>query len=171
MEGIMKPILACLLGISVLIFACDQLVGPTGPQGPEGPQGPAGPSSEQDKQIRLPFTGGSWGADTTGWITSAQIYRFSILNYVNVDSLTFVAKMVGGTNGETYAMARLYNLTDSVFIENSLIQTTSPQWIWVESGNLYDNMPEKEIDLAIHLQESKEGDVAMCCEYLYVYRQ
>ena len=133
---------------------------------------PEGPAEDLDKQIRVPFTVGSFGADTTGWFTRAQIYKFSKLNYVNVDSITFVAYMRGGTDGETYGIARLYNLTDSVFIENSLIQTASLQRVWVESGNLYDYLPEKEIDLTIHFKKSgKEGGVSMCCEYLFIYRQ
>ncbi|MFC1483999.1 collagen-like protein [Candidatus Neomarinimicrobiota bacterium] len=167
--------------ILIAVAACEGPVGPEGPLGPEGPigpEGPAGTGQDQDKLLRIPFSGvGIFNADTTTSISSAEIYRFSKLDYVDVDSITFVTKLwlnysyADVTEGAV-ATARIYNLTDSTFVEHSVVQSSSIEEVWVESGDIYPYLPEEEINLAISLRTS----ISMVhahnrYSHLYVYRR
>jgi hypothetical protein len=164
--------------VAILLLVLTACEGPAGPEGPMGPEGPPGTGQEQDKLLRIPFSGVGFGnSDTTASISSADIYRFSKLDYVDVDSIKFVTKLYlyyGYSSVTEGAMAevQLYNRTDSVLIENSLIQSTSTDPIWLESGDIYPYMPDDRIDLTIWIRSSIKEVRADCRDpYLYIYRR
>jgi len=189
--------LAILLSIVVLDLGCsgakDGAEGPEGkqgqlgeqgPQGEQGLQGIQGPQGEQgppgqdcacDKQVRLPF---GWGAgyytnDTTEWIQSDISYtlnKFDVQNYTNVTSVIFSA-LLDTADSKSNCYVELYNLTDDAPIPNSQIETKSETTIWVDSPNLIDSFPDKEIELAVRVRSETQGvSVSVLNPQIYLYK-
>lgn len=50
----------------------------------------------------------------------------------------------------------LYNLTDNVPIAGSEVSAADTDGVWVDSGNFWNNLPDKEIDIAIRMKSSVE---------------
>lgn len=140
-------------------------VGPMGPQGPAGPQGPVGPQGPFDKIVRLPFftAGVSHSASNPEANTclreSTHIIKFNRRDYAGVDSVIFIASLSSSTSSAR-AIADVFNLTDGVVVTRSQVQTTSTSATWVESGNLFGGLPDKEITLCIRLRPETSGAVA-----------
>lgn len=150
-------LLILLIGV-FMVAACEGPVGPQGQTGTAGEQGDPGLPGSSDKQIRLGFemTGGFGISSDTARIIGPSVYitNFDKRNYVGVDSIVFSALLY--PDDSTYlAHVELYNVTDGIPITNSDISTNTYEW--VESGNIYDDLPDKEIDLTFQVRLSTYG--------------
>ena len=166
--AIMKKIML-FLSILILIIPLNNCTGP------EGPAGPPGKDATMEKQIRLTFELTTWGVpyDSVYTILSCcSIPKFNITNYLDVDSVVFFA-YISAEGENNYCIVDLFNLTDSIAIKNSLLKTNL-DGEYVETGNIYNNLPKKEIDLAIRIRSSyynTESHVNIGHAYLFLYRR
>jgi hypothetical protein len=135
----------------------------------EGPMGPAGQDAYSDSQIRLPMLSGGNTTSEDGVLISG-IIKFDKRNYEGVDSIIFIAYPYSG-NINNYCMVELYNFTDSVVIENSLLKSNQPgnSQVYQETGNLYNYLPDKEIDLGISIKSEHEGSFSGIINYSYLF--
>ena len=105
-----------------------------------------------DEQIRLYLikgNGGGIGTRDTPEI-GGEIIDFDKRNYIGVDSIVFIPKLRSQI-ANTAIIAELYDVTNNRVINNSRVSSTSTVSTLVESANVYSDLPEEEIDLAIKL--------------------
>jgi hypothetical protein len=68
--------------------------------------------------------------------------------------------------------AKLYNMTDNVSFNNSLVSSNSSLPVIVYSRNIYNDLPKKDIDLGVELYSDVEGKGgAISYSYLILYRK
>ncbi|WP_162056254.1 hypothetical protein [Pontibacter pamirensis] len=121
-----------------------------------------------DKEVRLVFFSGHWSTNQTDFELLpdfTHLIKFDKTNYSNLSSITIYASIATGSLDNTVEM-ELFNVTDSVSVNNTSLQasttvTTVINYKLVFSDNILNELPEKEIDLAIRLK-SKNGS------YVYV---
>jgi hypothetical protein len=127
-----------------------------------------------DYQIRLEF-GGDLSNSTTEWRISEYetwyLTKFNKNYYANVDSIIFSCSM-NTSNDSTKCIAELYNITDSVSIQNTLLESNVTQYVFVDSENIFDSLPDKEITLAIRIKSEHNGVRVNTGKrsYLFLYR-
>lgn len=129
-------------------------------------------SGEQDKQIVL-HLGGSKSISQTPNLGLDPIIKFKKSNFTGVDSIVFIAvPYVSDPSFE--AVVDLYNVTDeagitgSEIISNQLLNVNG----FLQTGNLYNQIPDKEITLVTRTRSTKEGAYAGCYyAYLVLYRK
>ncbi len=155
-----------------LITSCKK-EGPAGPQGPAGQNGQNGQDGSSDKQIRLviePYISTS----TTAGMKYMGLIKFDKRNYAGVDSIIFVSNVYSG-NVSSHGIVELYNFTDSVVINHSLLQSNQPQSpaSYVQTGNIYSDLPEKEVDLGIWVRSETAGIIGgtYLSSHLFLYRK
>lgn len=127
---------------------------------------------EQDKQIVLPL-GGSSSASLTPSLGKDPIIKFKKSNFLGLDSIVFVA-VPFVSDPSFQAVVDLYDVTDGVGISGSEI--TSSQTLnlngFIQTGNLYNQLPDREITLVTRVHSSREGGYAGCYyAYLVLYRK
>jgi hypothetical protein len=130
---------------------------------------------ETDKQVRLAIGESNVSTTSTDWYnTPFQTYRlikFNKLDFANVDSITFVPSLYT-SDAANKVFVQLYNWTDNVVISDSEITSNTPDWIFKESGDLYDKLPNKEVILGIRIKsESSSYFVSTgIVSYLFIYK-
>ncbi len=143
------------------IIGCNHFVGPQGEQGP------------YDKQVRLEIKINSRGFQDTTWQGENYqgLMKFNVDHFIGVDSVVFICELCTKED-TTKCMARLFNSTDNTPIFSSYIETYSTEYEWVESGNIFQELPKKEITLTIQVKSSNMGsDVTQGWAYLILYRK
>jgi hypothetical protein len=159
----------------VLLLACK---GPKGDQGLTGPHGEMGTQGSFDKQIRL-NVGAPVGIDLipidTLWHNGDTLYhtmsRFNKAYYVNVDSVIFET-LAGSFTDTTTCFVRLFNLTDRIPIDSSVVSVDGPGFKFVHTGNIFKYLPEKEIILGIQVRTNNIGREIYSNQFaLYLYRK
>jgi len=91
-------------------------------------------------------------------------------NYQGLDSIIFMARMYTSYTRSACRL-NLYNLNDSVIIENSTLLSISENPEWVKSENLIDFFPGGSFDLTVKIQAEYPYYSAFCsdaCLYLYM---
>jgi len=156
----------CILGImlalsSIFMFSCEK-------------------ESETyyDKLVRIEIPTNGNSTTSSEWSRNIPGYNlsdFSKEDYRNVDSIVFVSTMRSDYVGNIYNSAKciveLMNMTDTVAIENSLIESKSVVLDYFYSKNIYNSLPSKRIDLGIRIRSEIEGiPVFYGYSYLYIYR-
>ncbi len=155
----------------------------------DGPVGPAGKDGAQDKRIIYYFTFPITTFDTTGYVY-ANLVKFDKRDFVGVDSIILVANPTVEDKGspDTYCLIDMYNLTDNIPIANSLVSSNRPNDslynaiykngvytsnMYLQSGNFFSALPNKEINLGIRLRTSKQGVMAYGGHsyYIILYRR
>ena len=146
---------------------------------PEGPAGPAGKDGTMEKQISIQFFSGISFGDSGNnrefILLNRSIIKFNINNYIDVDSVIFVAE-ISAFVYDNYFPADLFNLTDSTAIMNSSIKTKGSGYVHdiVESGNIFNSLPKKEIEIAIRLRTpslDSNNTVSIYRAWLFLYRR
>lgn len=91
--------------------------------------------TSQAKVIYIPL-GGSGSTASTSWadVGNAEVY-FNIDDYQNVDRIYFEG-FIKVKNGNGKAFARLYDVTHSIGVQGSDIETINENFTMVESGTL-----------------------------------
>jgi len=159
-----KLLFIFLLVFSLLVISCEGPKGDTGPTGPSGTQGPPG---NNDEQIRLEFGTFAVSTNDTSWYLTGPLSRIDNFNkdyFTGVDSIIFVVN-IGSTNLNTYCVADLFNVTDSLSVLGSMVMTNDTTRFkysiisgkWCQSGNIIDNIPSKEISLAVRFRSDNYG--------------
>ena len=165
LHRIFKYLLLSLITLLIIVseFAC------------EGSTGPEGPAGDSDKQIRLNIPAGGQGTSGTDWRIlpePSHLIKFNKNYYVNVDSIIFICSFGNDGSSAASAFVNLYNVTDSLPIANSLLQNNTNPYVWVESGNLLDELPSEEINLAIRIRSETQGiGVGIASAFLLLYRE
>lgn len=113
-----------------------------------------------DKEIRLPFSfpfNGIEGFGTEASILSGNIFlrNFNKKNYPQLKSISFSAFLIGADPDQI--IVELYNETDGVVIQNSLISTSSTEYAWVDSQDILNSLPNKEINLTLSIRSTATG--------------
>lgn len=154
--------------------------GLTGPQSsePEVTTPPPTTGVEYDKQIRFEI-----GNSTTNWSTTSsemrfpsatnRLIKFNKNNYPNVTRAVF-AVWARTTSPTSACNVSLYNVTDQVGIDASLIQTTDtgPGYTLIESDNILDQLPDGEVDLSFGFFSDREGvEVNVNHAFVFLYRE
>jgi hypothetical protein len=130
---------------------------------------------DYDNLERIEF-GGDFGNNSTTWLVSPHetfnLIKFNKLDYATVDSITFVGSLFITNSGATCSV-ELYNLTDEVPIENSLLESSTEAYIFKESENIFDQLPDKEITLAVRLKTNTQHVEARTGvrSFLFIYRK
>ncbi|WP_136482150.1 DUF7151 family protein [Cognatitamlana onchidii] len=132
-----------------------------------------------DEQIRLLIISGSGGEfGTNGPPTiDGELIDFDKRNWIGVDSIVFIPGLHTWTSNNT-VFAELYDLTNNRVIDNSKVSTNSTDFIHVKSSNIFSDLPEEKIDLAIQLTSENlvdpngpiEWSWARAKSYLMLYR-
>lgn len=127
---------------------------------------------EQDKLIVLPL-GGSKSISQTPALGQDPIIKFNKNNFLGLDSIVFIAvPYVSDPSFE--AVVDLYNVTDGVTIAGSEIVSNQTLNVngFIQTGNLYDQLPGKEITLVTRTRSTREGAYAGCYyAYLVLFRK
>ena len=128
-----------------------------------------------DKQTRLEIGESNNSTSSTDWYSASfQTYRlikFNKLNYSNVDSITFVPSLyTSDITNKVYV--ELYNWTDNVEINNTHMSSNTKDWIFKESVNIYDQLPNKEITLGIRFKSENSSFYVSTGirSYLFIYK-
>lgn len=126
---------------------------------------------EHDKLIVMPL-GGSASLSQTPDIGQDPIIKFKKSNFVGIDSIVFVA-VPYVSDPSFQSVVDLYNVTDTVSITGSEIVSNQTFNIngFIQTGNLYNEIPDKEITLVTRTRSTREGAYAGCYyAYLVLYR-
>ncbi len=127
---------------------------------------------EQDKLIVLPL-GGSASISQTPGLGLDPIIKFKKSNFLGVDSIVFIA-VPYVSDPSFQSVVDLYNVTDTVSIAGSEIASNQIFNIngFLQSGNLYNQIPDKEITLVTRTRSTREGAYAGCYyAYIVLFRK
>lgn len=128
-----------------------------------------------DEQIRLVIYSSKVAACTCGANRfEGDLIDFDKRNWVGVDSIIFIPSMYADLTGFP-AFAELYDQTNSQVIANSTVSTSNTTATHVKSINIYDDLPEEEVDLSIQIRTENPninatGTVLTGKSYLMLYR-
>ena len=132
-----------------------------------------------DEQIRLSFGNSFLVSSSSDWIFSnnetEHLLKFNKLNYTNVDSIV-VATRLATTNSSVKCFSELFNITESAPIPNTQLESTvlnTEPFEYVFSGNIYDDLPDSEINLVLRIRSELEGTAVIggFPTYIFIYRK
>jgi len=131
-----------------------------------------GSNAQSDKQILIPIPNSGAISNSTTPIITGTLIKFNKTYYSGVDSIIFVASpyVYGGANT---SVVELYNITDATPVTGGSLSSdysgANPPFI--QTGNIYNNLPDKEIAIGVRSYSANEGVYAgtgFC--YLFLYR-
>lgn len=128
-------------------------------------------SEAQDKQVRLEFSGDFVTTSDNWQLAPYQTYyllKFSKKNYSNVKSIIFTASLYSSKQGNTCYL-ELFNVTDSTVVENTLLTSDEKSYVFKETGDIYKNLPDKEINLAIRIRSAAKGTYVATGKTAYLF--
>ena len=129
----------------------------------------------------LKINEGNYDNPSTTPVIGGLLLKFRKTDYIGVDSIIFVTNpSVNDTTN--YSTESLFDRTDSLMIAGSTVSSNKlftsfqnnnyPPGIYLQSGNLYNSLPDKEIDLGFLLQSKTNGKSALSGNaYLFLYRK
>jgi hypothetical protein len=132
-----------------------------------------------DKQIRLAFSESVFAVSSQGareMVTSEsqQLIKFDKRNYIGVHKITYCPN-VAASDSALEGYVELYNITDKQPVLKSRIRVVGTAFEYIESENLYEYLPEKEITLGIRLlikDKSPNRYISSAGKaYLFLYRK
>ncbi|MES2558253.1 MAG: hypothetical protein V4590_00830, partial [Bacteroidota bacterium] len=126
-----------------------------------------------DKQIRFKV-GDGISTSSTSYSLVSKLIKFRKTDFIGVDSLIFVASPYT-SGGGNFAEVELYNFTDNVVVSNSILSsnTNSASALSLQTGNLFNNIPDKEITLGIRCRSTVNGQFASAGfeQWIFLYRR
>ncbi|MES1219095.1 MAG: hypothetical protein ABUT20_26555 [Bacteroidota bacterium] len=131
-----------------------------------------GADGQMDKLVIFYLEGGYGATGTTPQVYTTNGIKFNINNYPGIDSAIFVVRHAESLNNGNTINFKLFNLTDNVAFNNSLLSTNSLATVDLQSGNILHDLPNKQIDLGLQLYNDTPtgaGDAAWF--YLFLYRK
>lgn len=108
---------------------------------------------------------GIGSSSTTGDLAPAWQYlrKFRKSDYNSMQSAILSAHIYSN-NSSFDCIVDLFNLTDNVPITGSEVTTSSTSRVWIDSENFMNNIPDKEIDLAVRIRTSSSGGFSNCVQ-------
>jgi len=158
--------LISLILLALCALSCE------GPQGDVGPTGPQGVSGDFDKQLRFELAAAFSNTSTTPFMHPEvwSLVKFNVYNYTGVDSVVLYA-LVNSESSSANCIVDLYNWTDDKVIPGSEIVSSSTSEVWIYSGNLFTEFPNKEISLSLRIRSETNGVLVTCgSATLFLYR-
>lgn len=130
-----------------------------------------------DKEVRLVFPFQYWSTNQTHFDllpSFTHLIRFNKTNYSNLNSITFYASIATESLDNTVEV-ELFNVTDTVSVNNTSLQastakTTMINYKLVLTDNILNELPEKEIDLAVRLKSKNSNYVYVWTPFLLLKR-
>ena len=128
--------------------------------------------STLDKQIQFYFFVGQGVQSTAPTIVAGRIYKFNKHNYIGVDSIVFMTNP-NVADISNYSIVSLYDITDSVPIAGSTVSNNVQNTnIFVQTGNIYKALPDKEITLGVTIRSKNDNQLAQVSDgYLFLFRK
>lgn len=132
-----------------------------------------------DKQIRLLVSEGVFavGSEKAAFMITPehqQLIKFDKRNYVGVWKIIY-CPLVSASDSTQEGYVELYNVTDKQPIEKSQMNISGTMPMLLESENLIEFIPAKEITLAIRLvikdQSTNRYIASRGNAYLFLYRE
>lgn len=128
-----------------------------------------------DKLILLEIKAGGNTTSTSGTSSNLGLIKFNKNNYLNVDSITFISTPYVGDPSNS-SIVELINISDNVNISNATLsssQTTfNMESNYLETGNIYDDLPNDEIALGIRVRSATNGMFAgVGYTYIAIYKK
>ncbi len=100
-----------------------------------------------------------------------DLVRFDKRNYLEVDSIVFGSRMRSEIDQDT-CLVFLYNVTNNIVISGARLQSDTTAFEWRYSGNIYNALPSRPIDLGVLLVSKKTGAVVEGGQsILFLYRR
>lgn len=109
----------------------------------------------------LIYHGGASGGNFSGISSTTrfklgELTRFDIRDWENANSIKYNS-IVRTTDINNNVILELYNETDNSIISESTITSNNLEFEIIESANLVDNFPEKEITLSLYIRSENNG--------------
>jgi hypothetical protein len=126
-----------------------------------------------DKQIRIEFPDVYRSVDKPGWQYSTSIHNitnFNINYYPDIDSIFFIAYIGTYAGGDT-CHVMLYNVTDSLDIQDSYLVSTKDGLEQKKSKNLINSFPNKEIELGYKIRYGNKPYAELTQPIILMYRK
>ncbi len=134
--------------------------------------GPPGQDGVSDQQIRLEFGTELITADTN-WVNlpdEFDLIKFDRDNYVELDSIQFVAGLESTFNGDT-CFVQLINKTNGNPITDATLMSDTTAFQFLETSDIFDNLPTNETNLGLRIRSSRLGtEVRVNRAFLFLYR-
>ncbi len=102
-----------------------------------------------------------------------RLLAFNKNHYIGADSIVFAVNLRSSVGAVT-SYAELYNVTNGLSIAGSEVQTNyvgeQPDYIF--SGNIYNQLPDDNVDLAFRLRSENFGQTSVDVPaYLFIFRR
>jgi hypothetical protein len=139
------------------------------------PPNPPGSGQTGGSQIVFQFRG-AISTNSSEWFLSgsnkAFLFNFDKTKYPNADSIIF-APVIRTSYFTNICYAELYDVTDSLSISGSMVESTYPGWYITRSGNIYQGLPDKPVTLAVRIRSETEGVTVSTSDFnsLYVFNR
>ncbi len=148
-----------MLGLVLAIFSCNEKESSIAPS-----PSPA-PASTHLKATSVPV-GYVGGTSYDG----SSLVKFNRTLYSNLDSIVFAGQVKVQGKAE-YQVAELVNVTDNTVIANAAIDVSSLSYTLVQSGNIMNELPAREVTLGVRIKTSLGYEYWAGSQfYLYLYR-
>lgn len=124
-------------------------------------------------EVRLPL---DFSANTTSTkpVTGLALAGFNKANYQGIDSIVLASRLYT-SNANNHSIVYLVNRTDNIVLTNSTITSNKSfnESTVITSKNLYNDIPNKTIDIGLSLKSEKEGSFAAVysTSYLILYKK
>lgn len=129
-------------------------------------------NQQLDKLVRIPIGSPDFTVCDSNWLTTPfdtwMIHDFNKKDYSNVSSIQFVPSLFCSNDGDIIT-AELYNVTDGKSIANSQVTHNTTSYKVEYSANIYNDLPDYPITLAIRLKNSTDGNCSGTGTFSYLY--
>jgi len=132
-------------------------------------------NGDYDKLVRIPVGPENIGTSSVEWTISPYetwlTYNFNKFNYTGVDSITFVGSLYT-SNTSVKCIAQLYNATDTLGIDASIIESNLTEYRYFESGNIFDELPSENKLIGVRVKSEADGTYVTTGlqSFIFVYR-
>jgi hypothetical protein len=133
-------------------------------------------SGQSGGSLRIYQFDGSVSTSSSEWFLSgsrrAFLLNFDKTKFPHADSIIFVPVIRTSFYTNT-CYAELYNVTDSISISGSMVESTYPGWYEIRSGNIFQGLPDKPVTLAVRIRSETDGVFVSTGDIncLYVYNR
>lgn len=128
-----------------------------------------GTSGNYDKQVIIRVLDAPVSLGPKSELIVAAIPGFNKSNFAGVDSIVLFAQPYSGDQPISNSQVELYNITDNMLIENSVVASSAlySYNYFLPSKNCYTSIPDKTIDLGIRLTGTYSANTGSVILMLY----
>ncbi|CAM1344724.1 DUF7151 family protein [Tenacibaculum amylolyticum] len=96
------------------------------------------------------------GTSSTSRLKLGELIRFDKRDWENASSISYTA-VAKTSRSDNNFIFELYNETDNELIQESRITSNNVTFEMLESANIINNLPEREITLALYIRSENDG--------------